>query len=103
MMSRGRVRVDWARALALISITAACADKFAPAAVPPIADAGIDSIALVGTVAKLDGSKSHAFGASAPLAYAWSNIARPKTSNATLDDPTSATPSFTVDAVGDYL
>ena len=67
----------------------------------PVADAGEDqSISLIGTVVDLDGSQSYDDDGD-EITYAWT-LSRPAGSNAVLDDPTSATPSFTADVNGDY-
>ena len=67
----------------------------------PVADAGDDqSISLIGTVVQLDGSQSYDDDGD-EITYAWT-LSRPAGSNAELDDPTSATPSFTADVNGDY-
>ena len=69
---------------------------------PPTADAGADRNGVVGAVAQLDGT-----GSSDPdndvLTYAWSLISQPAGSSATLDDPTSTTPSLIPDVEGTYV
>ena len=67
---------------------------------PPTADAGEDSPAEIGETVQLD-----ATGSSDPdgdtLTYNWF-LATPKGSSATLDDSTSATPTFVPDMPGNY-
>jgi hypothetical protein len=67
----------------------------------PVADAGEDqSISLIGTVVQLDGSQSYDDDGD-EITYLWT-LSRPAGSSAELDDPSSATPSFTADVNGDY-
>ncbi len=65
----------------------------------PVADAGADTRIYVGTMAQLNGGGS----AGASLTYHWSLASVPTGSGATLDDPASPTPSFTVDLPGAYV
>lgn len=69
----------------------------------PVADAGPDQadVPLDSPVA-LDGSGSGDADGHG-LTYAWSLIARPAGSAATLDRPASPTPTFSPDVVGDYV
>lgn len=69
---------------------------------PPVADAGTDiEIELAGTTVTLDGSGS--FDADGdPITYMWSVVSAPEGSGSTLDDPSSATPSFVPERVGEY-
>ncbi len=69
----------------------------------PVADAGPDQSVTVEDTVTLDGT-----GSSDPnddtLTYSWTLTAPADSgSSAALDDPTSATPSFTADVAGDYL
>lgn len=67
----------------------------------PVANAGSDQGARIGTVVTLDGSgSSDADGQS--LTYLWEMIAAPEGSAATLSDPTVVNPSFKVDRQGEY-
>ena len=68
---------------------------------PPIANAGPDQNLYFGNVAYLDGSLSFD-PESQPLIYLWNMVSRPAGSSAALDDPYSATPSFTPDVQGAY-
>ncbi|MEJ2604934.1 MAG: PKD domain-containing protein, partial [Gammaproteobacteria bacterium] len=68
---------------------------------PPSADAGPDDTAETGTPYTLDGTGSSDADGDA-LSYSW-QLAVPAGSTATLDDPTSATPTFTPDLAGDYV
>jgi hypothetical protein len=67
----------------------------------PIASGGSDRTVRVGTVVTLDGS-----GSTDPdgitIAYSWHLTAKPAGSAATLNNPTSITPSFTADRSGTY-
>ena len=74
---------------------------------PPIADAGPDQPdAIVGSLVTLDGTGSWDPDED-PLDYDWEFLADPPGlppgSTATLDDPSSATPSFTPDVEGLYV
>jgi hypothetical protein len=60
--------------------------------IPPIADAGPDQTVDSGATVQLDGSGSSANGGSPIASYQWTQTSGP---TVTLDDPTSATPSFT--------
>lgn len=69
----------------------------------PIAEPGPDQILAVGETASLDGSAScDVYGAAVPD-YEWTITSAPAGSTAALDDPLSATPSFTPDLNGDYV
>jgi len=67
----------------------------------PIADAGPDRSARVGTRVYLSGSGSSDVDGDA-LTYLWALTARPANSAASLDDPTSVSPSFLPDKPGSY-
>ena len=67
----------------------------------PIADAGANQSAQVGDTVNLDGSGSTDPDGDA-LTYAWTFAARPAGSTATLSDPASVTPSFSIDVAGAY-
>lgn len=86
---------------------------------PPVADAGADRQVAVGDVVQLDGTGSYDPDGSsklsppgigggpdvsaAALTFLWSFESVPAGSDATLSDPTSATPTFTADVEGDYV
>ena len=68
----------------------------------PVADAGPDQAVLEPvTIVHLDGSQSYDLDGD-PLIYHWTVIAVPPGSAAALDDPASATPTFTADLYGTY-
>ncbi len=69
--------------------------------VPPVAHAGLDQTILVSQQAFLDGTGSTDANGDA-LTYTWTLTTQPTGSTTTLDDPNSATPSFTVDQAGAY-
>jgi hypothetical protein len=73
-----------------------------PANVAPVANAGTAQTVAVGSSATLDGTGSNDPDGNYPLTYAWQMSSKPEDSQATLSDPTSVNPSFTVDKVGDY-
>jgi hypothetical protein len=69
----------------------------------PVAHAGPDlGSIIVGTVITMNGSASSDPNSN-PLTYSWSLIIKPAGSAAVLVNPTSVTPTFTVDRVGDYV
>ncbi|UJS17316.1 MAG: PKD domain-containing protein [Candidatus Jettenia sp.] len=70
--------------------------------VKPVANAGDDQSVYVGSLVTLDGS-----GSSDPdedqVTYNWTFQSKPQNSSATLNNPTSASPTFTVDKAGTYV
>ncbi len=67
----------------------------------PVADAGVDQQVNVGSTVALNGlASSDADGDT--LTYVW-NLTRPAGSAAALSDPSSATPSFVADVIGQYV
>ncbi|MCK0538661.1 PKD domain-containing protein [Alcanivorax quisquiliarum] len=68
----------------------------------PIADAGAAQQVVAGATVMLDGSGSFDADGDA-LAYHWRFIAMPDASSTTLRHGSTAQPSFTADAVGDYV
>jgi hypothetical protein len=79
-----------------VTITAAAGNA------TPIANAGQDRTVLVGTTINLDGSRSTDADGD-PIAYAWSLVARPAGSAATLGRPESASPEISLDVEGNYV
>jgi len=68
----------------------------------PVADAGTDQAVLVTETVQLDGSgSSDADGDT--LTFKWSFVSRPVYSSANLASTTAATPTFEVDAAGEYV
>ncbi len=68
----------------------------------PVANAGDDQSISTGDIVSLSGESSSDSDLDS-LTYAWSFTSIPDSSTATLDDETSATPSFTADLDGDYI
>ena len=69
---------------------------------PPAANAGMNQIVAVGTTVILDGTASRDADGNA-ITWRWALTTKPTGSAATLDDPTAARPSFTVDKDGEYV
>src|SRR5439155_436935 len=74
----------------------------APVNYPPVANAGPDVTAPVGTTGPLDGQGSTDVDGD-PLTYRWSFTSRPAGSSAVLSGAGTATPTFTIDRAGDYV
>jgi len=70
---------------------------------PPVAVAGAAQTVHPGERVTLDGGASSDPDLNYPLSYAWSVIARPAGSAAELSGPASVSPSFTPDALGDFV
>ena len=68
----------------------------------PVANAGPDQTVAIGALVQLDGSQSSDTNGN-PLTYSWSLLSKPATSTATLAGASTATPSFTADANGEYV
>ena len=68
----------------------------------PVANAGDDQSATITTLINLDGSGSTDVDGDA-LTYTWSLISVPLNSMASLTDPMSAMPSFSIDVAGDFV
>jgi hypothetical protein len=67
----------------------------------PVADAGVDQSATVGTRVQLNGSNSFDVDGNA-LSYQWGLTTTPAGSTVTLSNPTIAQPTFTIDKPGTY-
>ena len=68
----------------------------------PIADAGDDQAVQLGMPTLLDGSGSFDSDGD-PLTYRWEILSKPDSSVATLNNPTSVSPSIEFDVLGDYV
>ncbi|BFU94326.1 MAG: hypothetical protein NTNFB02_10480 [Nitrospira sp.] len=76
--------------------------KISTANVPPVANAGSDQTGkALGSLITLNGSASSDPNGD-PLTYNWTLVSKPAGSGADLPNPTSASPSFTVDRDGTY-
>ena len=73
-----------------------------PGNTAPVADAGPDDTAFVGTTVTLDGSGSSDVDGD-PLTFFWTIATLPAGSVASLSDPTAVLPTFTVDLPGEYV
>ena len=68
----------------------------------PVADAGTDQNVVTTTIVTLDASASSDFDGDT-LSYSWSLTSLPENSSASLNDLSSAVPTFTVDLDGTYV
>jgi hypothetical protein len=68
----------------------------------PVANAGTNQLAKVGTTVTLDGTGSSASSGN-PLTYSWTLLSRPAGSSAALTGATTAKPTFVVDVGGTYV
>ncbi|MFC1610846.1 Ig-like domain-containing protein, partial [Myxococcota bacterium] len=86
-------------------LTSGGCQEVTPAKAPPIADAGVGRVAIVGTQVTLDGTGSHTVDGRGheDLQLLWSIVSKPEESGATLSDESGAEPWFIVDAVGEYI
>ena len=71
--------------------------------VPPIANAGSNQAATLGSTVILDGSGSTNPSGTGTISYRWDFTSRPVGSAAVLTNPTSVRPSFVLDVPGDYV
>ena len=77
------------------------ADVCAPVNHAPVANAGPDQTAPVGTTVHLNGTASSDPDGNS-LTFQWSFVSKPATSTATLTDATTPLPSFVTDKAGTY-
>lgn len=68
----------------------------------PVADAGLDQSDVVGSIIQFDGSASSDADGDG-LTYAWVLASRPAQSSAEIVDPTSVSPTLTIDYPGTYI
>ena len=68
----------------------------------PVANAGPDQTGLTGSLVTLNGSASSDIDGN-PLTFTWSILTAPAGSTASLSNPTSVAPSFTLDKFGSYV
>lgn len=86
--------------ISLGDVSTTVAARVVLANVPPVADAGPYQTRGRGAEVTLDGSASNdPDDAPTPLTYEWTQVAG---EDVTLSDPTSATPAFTTETLGDY-
>lgn len=100
-MDTGRISAVGA-ALALSAIVAACQGEAVEVTRPPTAFAGFDAPAALGAPVVLDGRRSIDPDGD-PLSFAWSLVASPADSTATLSAPDAPVTTLVPDIRGTYL
>src|SRR3954453_4064337 len=71
--------------------------------VSPVANAGANQTAAVGSTVTLNGTGSSNPTGVGSLSYLWTFVSKPASSSAVINNPTNAMPTFIVDAPGDYV
>jgi len=89
-------------AAAVLALAALVFGACAGVSEPPVANAGADMDVFAGYPVTLDGGGSAGFEIEEST-YAWTMVSRPETSQAELSGADTATPTFTPDALGQFV